>query len=178
MKKFLSTLIILTVLFSAVLLLPNIEHTKFAIAEGNYEPLNIISYGDSIPSGYLLSGFDDYATGKTQITMGSYPQIFSEPYIEAFGGQIKSFAIPGDESWQLLNILQSHSDVADENYGDFSTTDIFTLCIGANNVLSVATQYLTPLLIGNMTNEEYRPLLQEGVDQFNEDYAHILKIFN
>ncbi len=151
-----------------------------AKAEG--EGIKIRAYGDSISAGATLDGYDAYmledgADGKTSICINSYPEVFSRKYLSGYGGQVLGRGVSGDTSSDLVEILLPYINGTAEDLADFKETDIFTLCIGANNVLGNAISSLQNFLMGTMTEEEYQVLLDAGVAQFTQDYPTILSAF-
>lgn len=151
-----------------------------AKAEG--EGIKIRAYGDSISAGATLDGYDAYmledgADGKTPICINSYPEVFSRKYLSAYGGQVLGRGVSGNTSSDLVEILLPYINGTAEDLADFKETDIFTLCIGANNVLGNAISSLQNFLMGTITEEEYQALLDAGVAQFTQDYPTILSAF-
>ncbi len=132
------------------------------------------AYGDSISAGYGLDGYNDYINKTTLITKESYPNVFMQDYIQTFGGEIKSFAVTGHQSNKLASKLSQYINKTAQDYEDFCKTNIFTLCIGANNILSVASANFEKLLKGEMKIEEYKLLLEQKVDLFESDYVNTI----
>lgn len=171
MKK--NIFIFLFVFIFSLGFLGSINPPAFTLADTTQDTFMIRAYGDSIASGDKLSSHDDYVNGITKIADGCYPQVFSESYIAHFGGEIVSKAVSGDETWQLLDILETDSQTE-----VFKNTEIVTLCIGANNVLGVALSNIKTYLLGEIDDTAYRALLQAGLDQFIEDWPTILEYFS
>lgn len=155
----------------------NLNPLSFASADVAQNEFIIRAYGDSISAGYKLSDYDNYVSGKSQITKESYPEVFARKYIETFGGEAIGKGVSGDETWQLLEDLRPYIDGTASDMADFEETDIVTLCIGANNVLGVAMDNISTYLLGSLDDTAYRALLQEGLDQFIEDWPKILEAF-
>ena len=170
MKK--NIFIFLFVFIFGLGILGNINPISFAFTSSVDDSFMIRAYGDSIASGDKLSSHEDYINGVTKIADGCYPQVFSESYIDHFGGEIISKAVSGDETWQLLDILETDSQT-----DEFKDTEIVTLCIGANNVLGVALSNIQNYLLGSIDDTAYRALLQAGLDKFTEDWPTILEYF-
>lgn len=127
-----------------------------AMAESNIA-YSFRAYGDSIAEGYGLTNSSE-----------SYPEVFAQPYISNLGGNVENHGVSGDTSSNLVEDLQGYINKTASDYSDFLNTDFFTLCIGANNVLGPAMNNLS----GSLSDEEYRAVLQAGVDQFESDYLN------
>ena len=140
----------------------------------NSNGIAVRAYGDSISAGYGLDGYNDYVNKTTLITKECYPNVFMQEYIDVFGGTIKSFAVTGDKSNKLVEDLVPYINKTAQDYEDFCNTDVFTLCIGANNILSIASANLEKLLKGEMQISEYELLLSQSVDAFNSDYTNYI----
>ncbi len=166
----------------AVLLSSLFGGLALSISKAEGDGIKIRAYGDSISAGATLEGYDSYmledgAEGKTPICINSYPEVFSRKYISGYGGQVLGKGVSGDTSSDLVNILLPYINGTAKDLSDFNDTDIFTLCIGANNVLGNAISSLQNFLMGTMTEEEYQALLDDGVAQFTQDYPTILSAF-
>ncbi len=167
----------------AVLLLSSFCGVNFSGASAVDEGIKIRAYGDSISAGYGLADYQNYlledgTEGKSQITKGSYAEIFSRKYIQNFGGQILGKGVSGDTSSDLAEILRPYINGSPADKKDFASTDIFTLCIGANNILGSATSQMQGFLTGSVSEEQFQALLDEGVAQFKGDYPTILSAFS
>lgn len=130
--------------------------------------LVIRAYGDSISAGDTLPDNANYTSGVHDICEGCYSDVFGKQLIAKFGGSVKSFAHSGDKTSDLVTILNSQSN------DEILATDIFTLCIGANNVLGPAISKMSDYLIGGVNETEYRGILQTGLDNFKADYTNII----
>ena len=134
--------------------------------------LKIRAYGDSISAGYGLAGYDNYVNKTSAIVEDSYPNVFLKEYVNIFGGEIKSYAVTGYNSSQLAEDLKKYQNETATDLEDFLSTDIFTLCIGANNILKVASENLENYLKGTISDDEYRILLNQACVQFELDYSN------
>ncbi len=134
--------------------------------------LVIRAYGDSISAGDTLEDNANYVNGTHDICQGCFSKIFGDELISVFGGNVKSFAHSGDKTSDLVLILENQT--SDENLAEFLKTDILTLCIGANNVLSAAVSLMPNYLLSGVNETELREILQTGLDNFNNDYTNII----
>ncbi len=157
-------------------ILPNFIYVNnasvFAQTYTNNDNFIVRAYGDSISAGYGLDGYNDYVNKTSLITKESYPNVFMQEYIQTFGGEIKSFAVTGDKTTNLVEDLTPYINKTAQDYQDFCKTNIFTLCIGANNILSVASSNLEKLLKGEMKISEYELILGQQVVLFESDYTN------
>ncbi len=176
MKKYTSLMILILLMVFNVFIMPSFFCEQNAMAQiySNYNNLKVRAYGDSISAGYGLDGYNDYVNKTSLITTESYPNVFMQEYLETFGGEIKSYAVSGDTSSQLVEDILPYINKTAQDYDDFMSTNIFTLCIGANNILSVASANLEKLLKGEMQISEYEPLLQQSVETFQSDYNNYI----
>lgn len=172
MKKYLSVVF----LFIFVILL---SYSNFIGPKLNADDNFIITaFGDSISAGYGLSDYNNYLNSNSIITDGSYPQVFSRRYKTYFNAKAIGKGVSGHTTDDLIKILESYKN-GTANLTDitnFNNTDIFTLCIGANNVLGVATNNVQNYLNGNITLEEFEAMLEKGVQNFKQDYPKILQM--
>lgn len=111
---------------------------------------NYVSFGDSIAAGYAIdSNWEtDYGRGseygengntETTIVPGSYTYLINQDLTGRFGEGAKttSFAHSGDTVEDLMNKLD-HDVVRNE----LQQADLVTICIGANDLLRPALQFL------------------------------------
>lgn len=168
--------IFLTFIFLAVFCcLPCLQTNTKTYAE--QETFSIRAYGDSISAGYGLEDYDNYLNDVSIITQGSYPQVFSEKYVTNFNASVIGKGVSGDTSSDLLADLNAYINKTAEDLEDFKSTDVFTVCIGANNVLGVVTDNIQDYLTDSLSHEDFEALLDAGVAQFKQDYPQILSAF-
>lgn len=151
--------------------------SSFVASASGQEEFIIRAYGDSIAAGYGLEGYTDYENQTSDITLGSYPEIFSRQYMSTFGGEVLGKGVSGDTSVELLEDLTPYIEGTAEDMDSFNETDIITLCIGANNVLGPALANLENYIMGTIAPEQFDALLAAGVNQFKSDYPQILSAF-
>lgn len=126
----------------------------------------IQSYGDSISYGEALQNLND-----------AYPNVFANNYVEKFNAEFYANGVSGYTTDDLLDLLQPYKNRTATDIEIFDDTDVVLLCIGANNVLGPALTNLTDYITDNMSETEYRNILQLNVNNFIADYPEILKIF-
>lgn len=158
-------LISLTLLFVAISIINS--NWGISISAATESNLKIRAYGDSISYGETLADTND-----------AYPAVFAKKYIDDFNAEFTPKGVSGDTTTDLLNHLEAYKDGTAADINDFNDTDIITLCIGANNILSPAINSLTGFLLGSITENQFQASLDAGVDKFKEDYPKILEIFN
>lgn len=174
MKKHKFIFIVLIFIFCMI----NTNFSSEIFADTIDTSINIRAYGDSISAGYGLEDYENYNTNKTSaITKDCYAEVFSNDLINIFGGNVKGFGVSGNNSTDLVDLLQPYNDNTATDMQEFEDTDIIALCIGANNVLGTATNNIQNYILGQITNAQYRELLQHGVDSFKVDYLKILQTF-
>ena len=166
-RKVLSVVLCLAIIFSL-----GIFNNLGQIVQAESSGLVIRAYGDSISAGDTLEDNANYTSGVHDICEGCYSQIFGDDLISTFGGNVKSFAHSGDKTSDLVLILENQT--SDENLAEFLKTDIFTLCIGANNVLSAAVSLMPNYLLSGVDEKELRETLQTGLDNFNNNYTNTI----
>lgn len=170
MKKFLW---IISVIFMVCLFF--YVHNTPVYAQNN--ALYFRAYGDSISAGYGLEDYNNYAqkNNKTSdICLDSYSQVFSSLYTQNLGGTALGFGVTGNKTKDLCDILQPYINKTAGDYSSFYNTDVFTLCIGANNILHTATQNFENYLTGKITQNQYQTLLQVGLNDFKNDYLNTI----
>lgn len=159
------------------------QPVKNVHADSNISAVYFRAYGDSISAGYRLDDYVNYVGSDTvpkthDITIGCYPEIMSRQFIQNFSGEIVSYAKSGDKTGDLVLKLQPYIDQTATDYQEFYNTDVFTLCIGANNILGFAMDNIQNYIMGSISDEQYRALLSQGLEDFRNDYiSKILPCF-
>ena len=161
----------------------NNENGNESNSENNQEQdnvVNIVGFGDSIAAGYAFEGSDmyssyvAYSTGEVAINDMCFTNVIAEKYAESYDEvNVKSYAQSGDKTNDLIskfNDLSSYPNLAQ----DVEDADIITLCIGANNVLSVALNNMANYFSGSISISEIETLLQQGVANFKNDYSNTI----
>lgn len=138
--------------------------------------VKVLGLGDSISAGYapsesdMYSFYNEYETGKVQINKKCFTYVVGEnisnDYIKATS---TSHAQSGDKTEDLISKLNNEKVL-----NDLKNADLVTLCIGANNILSVGLNNLTAYLNGSITDEEISSLLNTGVENFKNDYTNTI----
>jgi lysophospholipase L1-like esterase len=162
MKRYLIILFILCV--SALAASLPVVATVYAVDEPQKK---MLSFGDSITSGYGLGVGENYA------------QIFADEN----GYILTNYAVSGYNSGNLLTLLNSGS------YNDnIANADLITVCIGANDILSLVTVFqsalqsaITPAQINAVFDEiqsaQFTAQLQTAVDNFESNFTEITAHF-
>lgn len=165
MKKFLLSILVLTLSISSCLFIPK---TNNNVKASSADRFIIQAYGDSISYGEKLEDKND-----------AYPNVFAQYYVEKYDAEFYANGVSGDTTTDLLELLQPYKDktASETDMTTFEETDIVVLCIGANNVLGPAITSISSYVSGGMSEEEFRNLLQENVDKFKLEYPEILDIF-
>ena len=176
MKKI--SLFILAIFFTLASFLIPVKKEVFA--DTWHSAVTFRGFGDSIAAGDTLSDNVNYQVG-VNITQGCYTEVLSRNYITAFGGSVVNFAQSGDrtsggQSGGMVTKLAPYTDQTAQDYTEFFNTDVITVCIGANNVLTPATANLQSYLMnfGEEQEEELRATLQAGLDLFEQDYLNTI----
>ena len=142
--------------------------------------INIVGFGDSIAAGYAVEGSDMYTSytafdnGEASINDMCFTNIIASQFESSYDEvRVKSYAKSGDETGDLIakfNNTTLYADLAE----DVENADIITLCIGANNVLSVALNNMANYFSGSISIDEIETLLQQGVANFKNDYSNTI----
>ena len=177
MKK-ISFVILAFVFMIAGLIIPM---PQAALADSWRTAVTFRGFGDSISAGDTLPDNENYVVGEN-ITQGCYTEVLSRSFISEFGGSAVNFAQSGDktsggESGGMVTKLAPYTNQTAEDYQDFYNTDVITVCIGANNVLSPAVSDLPTYLMGTFGEEQEQTLrtkLQAGLDDFENDYLNTI----
>lgn len=142
--------------------------------------VNIIGFGDSISAGYAVYGSDMYDSyiafdnGDTLINDMCYTNIIASKMAQTYQTvNVKSYAKSGDKTSDLVAKLQDETTYPYLK-SDIENADVITLCIGANNVLTVALEKMEDYFSGKISSEELEVILQQGVDNFKSDYSNII----
>lgn len=124
------------VCFFSVLGSTGCSMTKRDIVETSYTleaPPHMMFLGDSIAAGY---GLDGYALNDNYNCPDSYANILKKKYetelAETSGHEMQNFAVSGDTSSDLLNLLNNG-----ELDSALSETDAVVVSIGGNDLLSI-----------------------------------------
>lgn len=165
MKKFIALLFGFITLFSFGItkILPN----SFCYASED-SPLIIRAYGDSISAGDTLPDNENYTNGTHKICEDCFSDVFAKELIAKFGGEVKSYAHSGDKTGDLVTILNGQDNE------ELKKVDIFTLCIGANNVLGPALNKMSDYMVNGVNETEFREILKQGLDNFENDYKNTI----
>ncbi|MBQ3494827.1 MAG: SGNH/GDSL hydrolase family protein [Clostridia bacterium] len=148
-------------------------------------------YGDSMTAGYGLSDYDPNNT--SYLPQFSFPNQINTKVSQFLNTQIKNYAISGDTSTDLVEILEPYTNGTAEDMADFVATDHFIVCIGANNVLGPATSQMINYIISSIdstpiknalatyisgyteiTEEQYRAILSQSLQTFKNDFENII----
>ena len=146
--------------------------------------LNYVSLGDSIPEGYALEGYSNKDVNG--FVLKSYPQMFSNKAWDFYTAvNAKGFAKAGDTSTNFLckltgldesgNALIDENLIISQNIQKYvQSADIITICIGANDILSAAsnTMDLVSFVLG--TSNAIIDKLNAGIATFNGNFPKIL----
>ncbi len=142
----------------------------------NPTTINIIGLGDSIAAGYAVEGTDMYASytafdgGEVGINEMCYTNIIATQFSGSYDTvNVKSYAQSGDKTSDLVAKFDN-VNVAN----DIENANIITLCIGANNVLTVALDNMADYFAGFITIDDVETLLQDGLANFKTDYDFIV----
>ncbi len=156
----------------------------FAGCRNNETPttktIRVVGFGDSISAGFapqntdLYSYYNDYISGKTKINAKCYTNILANS-LKTENNKINaiSYAESGDTTDDLVNKLNDIKTYPDL-LNDSKKADIITLSIGANNVLGPVLDNMLDYLAGNMSKEEMTQVLQNGYENFRDDYTNTI----
>lgn len=142
--------------------------------------INIVGFGDSIAAGYAVEGSDMYASytafdnGDVDINDMCFTNIIAGQFSSSYDVvNAKSYAKSGDKTNDLID--KFNDEITYPNLlTDVENADIITLCIGANNVLTVALDNLSNYFAGSMPIDYIETLLQQGVESFKNDYSNTI----
>lgn len=140
---------------------------------------NIVGFGDSISAGYtpdtsndetMLNNYNSYVDGTTSINANCYTKLIADKLTETYDQvNVLSKAKSGDKTGDLVTLLST--DTAKEK---LETATIITLCIGANNVLGPALDYMLDYIFGSKTLDQMKALFATGVSNFKSDYTNTI----
>ena len=140
--------------------------------------ISIVGFGDSISAGYAVSGSDmydayiSYDNDETDINSMCYTNLIANKLAESYETvNVKSYAKSGDTTADLMDKIEDKTTYPNLD-SDVLNADIITLCIGANNVLGVALNYLPSYLSGEISKAEIEELFKQGVATFKNDYSN------
>ena len=177
MKKFMFFAIIFILIFSGA----TVNCLPSVFAATNVQQIKFRAYGDSISAGYGLDDYDNYCPPKKSqkpktsfLTKDCFTDLLSKPYLEYFGGTAIGYGMDGFTSSSLAEILQPYQSGVANDYQDFLDTDIFTVSVGANNVLHLAAENFQKYIDGTITDGDYRKMLADAVEVFKEDYETVI----
>ena len=149
------------------------------------DELVYVSLGDSIAAGHSLSGHsinNQYGMeGKTstQIVDGSYTQLFRDNVLKANYENVKtiSYAKSGQTSTDLLNNLKNDENIKES----VKKADIITVCIGANDILSVLNAddvaFSVAMYLADI-NDNIISDFEEGIKTCINNYPKIIETLN
>lgn len=177
MKKLWLFAFVFAIIFSAF----GASFVPKVFASTKSDEMNFRAYGDSISAGYGLDDYENYCPPKKSnkpktsfLTKDCFTDVISKPYLEYFDGSAIGYGIDGYTSSDLVGVLQPYQSGVANDYQDFLNTDVFTLSIGANNILHIAAANFQKYIDGTITDGEYRKLLLDSVEVFKEDYETVI----
>lgn len=113
---------------------------KVAYAEGSADYINYVSFGDSIVTGYGLSGYN----ANADFVSGSFENLF-KTYLTNNAKDVNavSFASDGYTSANLLSALKTSPTVR----ASVQSADVITVCIGGNDLIQATMPHLVDCFV-------------------------------
>ena len=162
MKKLLCFVFVVLMLASSFVLCPQASE----VAAQDQAKVSMRVYGDSITAGYGLEGYD--GTNPSFLPQKSFPKVIYDNFSQSVNSEIKNYAISGDTSSDLVEILEPYTNGTATDMADFVSTDHFVICIGANNILGPAMSQMINYMISSVSNSFIKQALSTYVSSYEE----------
>lgn len=171
MKKiFYFSVLILTLFLGIILSSLSSANISYAESEGLLTNMKVVTLGDSIVFGY--------DPNNPTVPLENN---FSKLLNDRMNTTLSNLGLSGDNTQDLLNNLQGTGEFSQQNIDFIKTSDIIVMCIGANDVLGPAFNYIENYegLMPNVEDlkDDINNSLGDNCTHFKNRYSAILDWF-